>query len=101
MDKLSIILERLRTYRPEKVIVFGSVARNEADPSSDIDLVVIRPTKERFIQRLVRLAQLIGPDLGKIDIFVYTPAEFETMKQQHNHFIERVLQEGRVIYEKK
>jgi len=51
--------------------------------------------------RLIEIGRLIDLDLGKVDVFVYTPKELERMIEWENPFIERVMKEGRVIYEKK
>ena len=46
-------VDALMGYRPEKIIIFGSMARGEADEYSDIDLIVVKETGQRFIQRQV------------------------------------------------
>ena len=94
------MLNCLRPYDPEKVIVFGSYARGDIDEYSDIDLVIIKKTKKRFLQRLIEVAKLIDNELGNVDVLVYTPAEFERMIEYENSFIETVLKEGKIIYEK-
>jgi predicted nucleotidyltransferase len=101
MEKLKKAIECLKRYDPEKIILFGSYARNDFDSESDIDFVVIKNTEKRFIERLLEVAELLGNELGKIDVFVYTPEEFERMIEWGNPFIERVLKEGKVVYEKK
>jgi len=101
MEKLKAVLERLKEYQPEKIILFGSYARDEADEYSDLDIVVVKKTAKRFLERLIEVAKLIDNDLGNVDVFVYTPEEFERMIEWENPFIERVLKEGRVLYEKK
>jgi predicted nucleotidyltransferase len=101
MDRVKKVVERLRQYNPEKIIIFGSYVRGEADEYSDLDFVVIKKTKKRFIRRLIEVARIIGYDLGKVDVFVYTPEEFKRMIEYKNPFIEQVLKEGRVVYEKK
>ena len=98
MNKLALVLERIKTYEPEKVILFGSYARREADEQSDLDLVVIKRTDKRFLERLIEVAKIVGPDFGKVDIFVYTPEEFRFMRESGNPFIENVLKEGKVLY---
>jgi predicted nucleotidyltransferase len=98
MDKLAQVLERIKTYEPEKVILFGSYARSEVDEQSDLDLVVIKRTDKRFLERLIEVAKIVGPDFGKVDIFVYTPEEFRFMQESGNPFIENVLKEGKVLY---
>jgi len=69
------------------------------DEYSDLDFVVIKKTAKRFLERLIEVAKLIDNDLGKVDVFVYTPEEFKGMREDGNPFIERVLKEGRVLYE--
>jgi len=39
-------------------------------------------------------------DVFPIDVFVYTQEEFRLMQEEGNSFIEQVLKEGRIIYEK-
>ena len=101
MEKLNLVVERLKAYKPEKIILFGSYARGEADEYSDLDFVVIKKTAKRFLERLIEVAKRIDSDLGPVDVFVYTPEEFERMIEWGNPFIEQVLKEGVVLYEKK
>jgi predicted nucleotidyltransferase len=101
MEKLKKAIECLKRYDPEKIILFGSYAREDFDLESDIDFVVIKRTEKRFIERLLEVAGLLENELGKVDVFVYTPEEFERMIEWGNPFIERVLKEGKVVYEKK
>lgn len=89
----------MREYDPERIILFGSHARRDADEYSDLDLVVIKETEERFLDRLKRVFDLIDPDFA-LDILVYTPQEFARMVEEGNQFLERVLEEGVIIYEK-
>ncbi|HHT9117896.1 MAG TPA: nucleotidyltransferase domain-containing protein [Candidatus Hypogeohydataceae bacterium YC38] len=96
--RLKKIIQELEDYDPERVILFGSAAREEEDAYSDIDLVVVKKTEKPFLERLVEVALLISEI--NADIFVYTPEEFHRMKEEENSFIEQVLREGKVIYEK-
>jgi len=97
---MKLIINDLKPYNPERIILFGSAGRGEADEYSDIDLVVIKETKKRFIKRLAEVVTYIRPSLCPVDIFVYTKGEFEEMKKNLNPFIEQVLKNGKVIYEK-
>lgn len=85
-------------YGPVKeVILFGSRARGEADEYSDTDFIVIKDTKESFVRRLSSLPFLPI----QADVFVYTPAEFKTMKKSENPFIMHALAGSRVVYSQK
>lgn len=100
MDKLNKIVKCLKQYNPEKIILFGSYARGETDEYSDLDLVVIKHTKKRFIERLIEVIKFIDINLGQVDVFVYTPDEWKRMVEYGNPFAGEVLKKGRVIYEK-
>lgn len=98
--KLNLAVEDLKKYGPEKIIVFGSASRGDTDEYSDIDLVVIKDTKKGFVERLGEVITYIRRELLPMDIFVYTKDEFKEMQEGLNPFIEQVLKDGKVIYEK-
>jgi uncharacterized protein len=87
-------------YRPEKIILFGSLASGQVGEWSDLDLVIINETGKPFLQRSEEVALLCMAPVG-IDYLVYTPAEFAQMIASRNPFIvEEVLQKGKVLYER-
>ena len=93
--ELGKILEKLRRDKSVKlVLLFGSLARGEVSEGSDIDLIVVKETKKRFLDRADELYKDIGV---AADILVYTPEEFERMKKRF--FIKKALEEGVVLYE--
>lgn len=99
-QKLRWLVEDLKKYQPEKIILFGSSVRGETDEYSDLDVVIIKKTSSPFVQRGVDAIKLLRSGVGHVDLFVYTPEEFQRMKEDENPFIEQVLSQGRVLYEK-
>ncbi len=89
---------------PEEIILFGSQARGDAGPRSDIDLLVIESepfgegrSKLKELNRLYR--RLSGQGVPK-DILVYSRAEVEKWRGTINHVVARALREGKVLYER-
>lgn len=98
-SRIHKIVDDLMSYGPEKIILFGSRARGCEDQWSDIDLVIIKKTKKRFLDRLKDVIETIKPNYA-LDVFVYTPREFKKMLAQGNPFVESVVRSGVVLYEK-
>lgn len=92
------VVEDLKAYSPLRVILFGSAARGETDARSDLDFVVIKQTDQPFLERLKDVALCVKVP-GAIDLLVYTPEEWQRMRDAESPFAEQVTQEGRVVYE--
>lgn len=93
--ELEKILNKLRKDPSVRlVLLFGSLARGDASDHSDIDLIVVKETEKRFLDRL---DEFYDDAREAMDILVYTPQEFEYMKVRP--FVKRALQEGKILYE--
>ena len=97
-DRIAQVVSALREYEPKRIILFGSQARGNADRYSDLDIVIIKETNERFLDRLKTVYELVQPRFA-LDVLVYTPQEFTEMQERGNSFVEIVLKEGVVVYE--
>jgi predicted nucleotidyltransferase len=100
LSDLDELRQRLAPHvrRARKVIVFGSVARGEADAGSDLDLVILADTTRPFFERFKEFAGLydVWP---RLDLLVYTPEEFARMDGEENPLVRRVIEEGVVLHE--
>ncbi|MFQ5825992.1 MAG: nucleotidyltransferase domain-containing protein [Dehalococcoidia bacterium] len=92
------IVEILRPYDPERIILFGSRARGQADELSDYDLIVIKRTDRSFVERLQDMVPYLVQLKRPADILVYTPEEFNGMEDTGLGWI--VRQEGVTLYER-
>jgi predicted nucleotidyltransferase len=87
----------LTQYDPvEKIIMFGSSARDEADEQSDLDLIIVKKTDKPFLKRILEVP--LFP--VRADVFVYTPEEFLEMKEAENPFIMSALENAKILYER-
>ncbi|MCD6361769.1 MAG: nucleotidyltransferase domain-containing protein [Armatimonadetes bacterium] len=95
--ELERIVEELKKLGALKIIVFGSMATGKVRAGSDLDLIVVMETDERFPDRMARLYRTLQPRVA-CDILAYTPEEFEQMPAS-SFLIRRALQEGVVLHE--
>src|SRR6185503_11183659 len=99
---LSEVVRRLvDAVDPDCIVLFGSRARGDARPDSDIDLLIIKDTDQPSYRRAIPAYQaLSGLGVPK-DIIWRTPAEVEDWSRVPNYVTTRALQEGKVLYEKR
>jgi predicted nucleotidyltransferase len=79
-----------------RVILFGSHARNEARPDSDLDFLVIEPEVEDRMGEMVRLSKVLAPLMIPTDVLVVSAERFEYWKDTPNTVYHRAVREGRV-----
>jgi uncharacterized protein len=92
---LGRIIEGLK---PERVLIFGSYARGEAGPDSDVDILIIRDSDERpVVRRRKALLLLKGSGVPK-DIFILTPREFEESKDLVGTIAYEANHYGKIVY---
>ncbi len=98
---IQAIVDRIaEAVQPQKVILFGSWARGEQGPHSDIDLVVIQESTLSHPQRYAQIRRLFWGLGLPMDILVYTPEEFERYRSVPGSFTHTVTREGKVLYER-
>jgi predicted nucleotidyltransferase len=87
----------VREFHPERVILFGSHARGEAGPDSDVDLLVVMPVegsrREKQVDIRVALHDLHVPK----DVIVTTPEDFEWRKEVPGTIEYPAASEGKVL----
>jgi predicted nucleotidyltransferase len=87
-------------FSPDKVILFGSHARGESGPESDVDLLVLFAELEDARERARELYRVLGGGALSKDIIVSTTARFERYKNVPNTIYWPAAREGRVLYER-
>ncbi len=100
-DTIQRILDKLVTgYAPQKVILYGSYAYGKPDRDSDIDLLIIKDTSERFIDRWVTVQQILTGTHPSIPVetLVLTPQEMERRLAIGDQFVEEIITRGEVLY---
>ncbi len=99
-DELERIVDSIeKHYRPEKIILFGSLAQNEATEGSDIDLLVIKDTDKDPWSRSEELDSFVQHGVP-VDVLIYTPREIEERLAMNDFFVREILETGKVLYER-
>jgi predicted nucleotidyltransferase len=99
---LKEIIQRLiRAYHPTRIYLFGSVARGDASPDSDYDLMVIVPDNAPADQRRSRLAyEILWGTNAAADVVVWTESQFESRRHVAASLPATVLREGKLLHAK-
>jgi len=95
---LDSVVNHLKSLGALKIILFGSLARNEVDVHSDLDLLVIMPNT-RSGKEWMKLIYERGNSGVACDILAYNEEEFEE-NLPVSRFLKNVVKTGRVLYEK-
>lgn len=102
--EISIICDTwIRAVQPDKIILFGSYARNEAGSESDLDFLVVwkNPAIQSNRQKAVYLRRLLPRSIHvPMDLIVMTPEQYREATSDSRTFTSLISREGKVLYER-
>lgn len=90
----------VKEYKPEKIILFGSYAWGKPTKDSDVDLFIIKKTTTPGMKRIEQLDKIFLRREVALDFLVYTPTQIKENLKNGDIFINKILSEGIVCYEK-
>ncbi len=100
--RAAIVQRIVGALAPEKILLFGSRARQTHRPDSDIDLLVIKesmePRYKRAVPAYAALADL--PIEVNTEVIVYTPQEIRDWSEASAAFVTTALRDAQVLYER-
>src|SRR4030042_834195 len=88
----------VEAVHPLRIILFGSAARGEMGPDSDVDVMVVmpegthRPDTMGYLYRTVRGVNV------PFEVIVATPQDLETYGDRPGLIYKTALREGRTLY---
>jgi len=94
-SELARLVDELKAFGAHLIVLFGSYAQGRRDLFTDLDLLAVIDSDEPFLQRLATVRGTLRPKVDT-DLFVYSPSEFEEMKERP--FVRHVLKMGKVLY---
>ncbi len=85
-------------FRPEKIILFGSYAYGQPHADSDVDILVVMPTRNELDQA-VKICLSVAYHFP-LDLLVRTPKNLAWRLAEGDSFLREVMDRGKVLYEK-
>jgi len=108
LNFIPLLVEKLKSTQPEKIILFGSYAFGSPNENSDLDILVV--TSDDIIpssfseksQIYLRISKSISDIKTKfpIDLIVHTKAMHQKFIELNSLFARELLSKGKVLYEK-
>ena len=93
-----VVSKIVATINPDKIILFGSYARGDASPDSDIDVLVIKSGVENMRQAAQQIYRALHGIRAPVDVIVETPEHLEKHQNVPGLIYKRALTEGVVVY---
>ena len=84
-------------FHPEKIVLFGSYAYGTPNEDSDVDLLVIMPTRNPHDQAVRIQYRLTAP--FPIDLIVRKPEQVRKRLAEGESFLSTIMSHGKVLYE--
>ncbi len=97
---LRMVEKIIKEYQPKRVILFGSYAYGEPTEDSDVDLLIVKNTDKRLIDRWIEVKRLLRDTSQSLPVspLVYTEKEIEERNAIKDFFIEEIFEKGEVLY---
>ena len=93
-----VVRQIVEKFKPQKIILFGSYARGNPRPESDVDLLIVLDTLLKETKQSLEIRRHLGVMFG-LDLVVYTPQHLKDRVEMGDWFLRDILKEGKVLYE--
>ena len=98
-ELISQMVRRIvRRFNPDQIILFGSHARGNAGPDSDVDLLIVMPVKGSRRAKAIEIGVAVDDIRIAKDIIVTTPEAFEWRKEVIGTIERFAAREGKVLH---
>jgi predicted nucleotidyltransferase len=93
-----MVLRIVERFDPERIILFGSAARGDAGPDSDVDLLFVVPVEGLKREKQLAIRKALRGIRTPVDIVVSTPEDFDWRQEIVGTIEYPAVKEGRVLY---
>jgi predicted nucleotidyltransferase len=99
MENIQDLCDRIaREFHPERIILFGSYARGDANEDSDVDLLVIMPFEGLGARKATEIRKAVRPRFA-VDLIVRTPETVRERIELGDFFLRDATVEGKVLHD--
>jgi predicted nucleotidyltransferase len=99
IKKLPEITRRIvEVSNPDQIILFGSYARGDFGPDSDLDLLIIKDQVSAPREEAAKIYRALSYMLISVDVVVVSQAYVQRYKDIIGTVVRPALREGKVIY---
>lgn len=108
LNYIPLIIAKLKSTHPEKIILFGSYAYGDPTDTSDLDILVVTgdktipasfAEKSKIYLNISRAISEIKKEFP-VDLIVHTKAMHQKFIEDNSLFAQELLIKGKVLYEK-
>jgi uncharacterized protein len=89
----------VRNFNPDRIVLFGSHARGDAGPDSDVDLLVVLPFEGSPIPVAAKIRVAL-PHTIPFDVLARTREQVEERTKVGDPFFCEVVTTGRILFER-
>ena len=93
-----VVKQIVEKFKPQKIILFGSYARGNPRPESDVDMLVVMKNSRKKNNQSLEIRRHLGVMFG-LDLVVYTSKRLKERADMGDWFVRDILKEGKVLYE--
>ena len=86
-------------FHPKKIILFGSYANGTPTRDSDVDLLVILPSKEYSKRKYAEISRELEPMMLPVDLLIRSTKDISYRLKIGDSFIEEITDKGKILYE--
>jgi len=93
-----VVRRIVQEFRPRKIILFGSYARGNPRPESDVDLLVVMDAPKGESKQSLAIRRHLNVMFG-LDLIVYSPEQLRQRLEWGDSFLQEVIETGKVLHE--
>jgi uncharacterized protein len=93
-----LVARIVMAVHPLRVVLFGSAARGEAGPQSDVDVLVVMPDGAHRLNTAQAVYRNLAGVRVAVDVVVATEADMSDYKDSPGLIYREALKDGKVLY---